>query len=468
MEPDLTTHAKDVAKMVPYLNKVRIFIEGAESVASAGVDLLPKLPGETSAQYTFRLSCSKFTNIYADIVDSLAAKPFEEEIKLAGQSQPQEILDFIENVDGDNNNLTVFAAQYFYNGINDAISWIFVDYPNPTETIRTRAEARAAGLRPFWSIVLALNVLEARVKTINGNVVLSYIRVLEPGDPNHVRVFERQEDGRIEWRLHKIENNIPSLVDEGVLSIDVIPFVPFITGRRDGKSFYIVPPLKGAVTLQEVLYRQESALEYAKTMTAFPMLSASGVSPQKGPDGNPLPITVGPQTVLYAPRDGNGDAGSWSYIEPNAGSLKFLADDLKETKQDLRELGKQPLTAQAGLTVITTAYAAGKSRSAVKQWGLALKDALENALVITSKWLNLDYDPEVSVYDDYDDLSEEDFNSVLEMRKNGDISQQTVWTEAKRRGILSAEFTPDEETQALLEETPNETTDDDDATIPGV
>lgn len=465
-EPLIKTRSRDNAKMLPYWLKVQAFTEGEDSVLAGGVDFLPMLPGETSERHAFRLRCAKFTAVYADIVDSLAAKPFEEEIKIVGDAIPEEITEFVENVDGDGNNLTVLASQYFYNGINDAIAWLCVDYPNPSETIRTRADARAARLRPFWSIILAKNVLEARVKTINGDTLLSYVRVLEPGPIERVREFERSEIGTIEWRLHKIENGIATIEESGTLSIDVIPFVPFITGRRDGKTFYVVPPLKGAVSLQGVLYRQESALEYAKSMTAFPMLSASGVKPQLGSDGKPLPINVGPQTVLYAPKDGDGEAGSWSYIEPNANSLKFLADDVKETKQDLRELGKQPLTAQAGLTVITTAYAAGKSRSAVKQWGLALKDAIENALVITAKWLNLDYDPEISVYDDYDDLTEEDFTSVMELRKNGDISQETVWTEAKRRGILSAEFDPELEAEKLLAETPSDGLDEFDETPP--
>lgn len=465
MEKDILKRSKDSQKMLPYLNTVSVIIAGEDSVKNAGKEFLPMLPNETKKQYEFRVQCGKFTNVYRDIVETLASKPFAEEIKVVegeGNPIPEQIKEFIEDVDGDGNNLTVIASQYFFNGINDAIAWISVDYPN-AEGVRTIEQARAANIRPFWSIIQAINVLDARVTVIGGAQVLTYIKVFEPAggdDLNRVRIFERLENGVIQWQVYAYKDgDEPQLEDDGVLSIDEIPFVPFITGRRDGKSFYVLPPLRDAVDLQRTLYKQESALEYAKIMTAYPMLSASGVKPKLDADGNPVPISVGPQTVLYAPRDGNGNVGSWSYVEPSAQSLTFLAADVKETKQDLRELGKQPLTAQAGLTVITTAYAAGKSKSAVRAWGNGLKDALENLLVITCKWYNItpeQYDPEVSVYDDYDDLSEEDFTSVIEMRRNGDISRETLWTEGVRRGILSAEFDSDTEDDRILNELPGD------------
>lgn len=466
MVKSLLDRSKDSSKMLPYWEEVEIILQGEDEIRAAGEMFLPRLPGEDAKQYNFRLTCIKFTNIYSDILGTLSSKPFEEEISLVegeGKKVPEQVSEFIENVDGEGNNLTVFAQTFFLNAINDAIAWIFIDYPESDTAIRTVADAKAAKIRPFWSHVLAKNVLEVKTTIIGGERQISYIRILEPdeNENDHVRVFERDESGLVSWQLHSIDpmSKVETLKKEGVLTIDAIPFVPLITGKRDGKRFVFIPPLKSAETLQKTLYRQESALEFAKVMTAFPMLSASGVKPKTDSKGNPVSIYVGPQTVLYAPPDGNGVVGSWAYVEPSAQSLKFLAEDIDKTKQDLRELGKQPLTAQAGLTVITTAYAAGKSKSAVKSWGITLKDSLENALLMTCKWFNISqdqYDPEINVYDDYDDLSEEDFSSIMEMRKNGDISQETAWTEAKRRGILSAEFDDEVERARLLKELPGD------------
>lgn len=440
--------------MREYWQKVSHIIAGQEEIVKQGVIYLPKLPAEHDEDYKFRLNCAKFTNVYRDVVETLASKPFEEEVKLTGEP-PESLLDFVENVDGEGNNLTVFAAETFFNGINDALAWILIDYPDAT--VRTVEQMKKNNIRPFWSLIYAENVIDVRTKKVGAKRVISYARIMEP-DSNTVREFTLEESGVVSWKTYAGTGDEYTQDKEGVLTIRQIPLVPFITGRRNGRGkFTFDAPLKDAVELQMILYQQESALEYAKRMTAFPMLSASGVNPEKNIDGTIKPIRVGPQTVLYAPVQGNGQVGDWRYIEISANSLKFLQEDIKETKQDLRELGKQPLTAKAGLTVITTAYAAGKSKSAVNAWGLRLKDALENALVITCEYLNIAdtlYDPEVSVYDEYDVFSEDDFESVLSMREKGDISRKTVWAEARRRAILSAEFDPDVELAELLKETP--------------
>lgn len=462
---DISQRSADSEAMLPYWKKVASIIGGEDAVKEAGEEYLKKHVGETKQEYEFRLSVAKFTNIYRDVVENLAAKPFEEEIEILGESVPTEVKDFAEDVDGDGENLTVFAGNVFFNGINDAITWIFIDYPNTEPgTIRTRAEAKAANLRPYWINVLAQNVLEARVTKFGGKIALSYIRFLEPGSDkksDKIKVFELI-GGRVGWSVYqKNDKQEWFKVSDGFLTVTEVPFVPFITGRRDGKRFFFRPALQDAVNLQMTLYRQESDLEYAKKMTAFPMLSASGVKPERNPDNSLKTIQTGPNSVLWAPPDGSGQSGNWSYVEPNAGSLKFLAEDVKETKQDLRELGKQPLTAQAGLTVITTAYAAGKSKTAVGAWGLALKNALEEALLITCAYLSVQYEPEVAVYDEYDNFSTEDFSSILTMREKRDISQETLWIEAKRRGILSSEFDKVKELEKLLSETPSEDTTND-------
>lgn len=464
MPNKMNARNKDSEAMLPFWQKVALVMGGQTAVKEAAEEMLPLLPMEETKQYKFRLQVAKFTNIYRDVVEGLAAKPFAEEIRIVGESIPQPIANFAEDVDGDGNNLTVFAAQYFMNGINDAIAWLFVDYPN--DSARTLAEAKKKNMRPFWSLVMAQNILEVQTKMIGGKRAISYIRILEPeanGNPERVRVFKMNDAGAVVWELWQESEKTKDefdLIENGTLTINQIPMIPFITGKRDGKRFYFDGPLKSALELQETLYHQESALEYAKVMTAFPMLSASGVSPALNADNTAKPIVVGPHTVLYAPMNGDGKSGAWSYVEPGAQSLEFLKKDVESTKQDLRELGKQPLSAQAGLTVISTAYAAGKSKSAVNAWGLGLKDALENAMVLTAQYLAVAIEPQIAVYDDYDTFTDEDFNGVLEMRKAGDLSQETLWTEARRRSVLSNDFDPVKEAARLLLETPGDGNDE--------
>jgi hypothetical protein len=476
----LLVRAKDVASMVPYWDQVEAIVEGYEAVKSAGKTYLPMFPDETVTDYGFRLECTKFTNIYRDVLEGLATKPFEEEITLIagagsgkdgkGEVDP-EAAAFAEDVDGAGNNLSMFAALTFFSGINEAINWIFVDYPvvelQPGQVI-SQAEAKQKNLKPFWSHVLARNVYEVRTKIIGAKELLTYIRIFEPASDtitkDRVRVFQRSDDGVVTWELFEkneeakeIENQMVR-IGGGTLSIDVIPFVPFITGRRDGRTFKFSPVMRDAADLQMTLYKNESALEFIKVMAGYPMLAANGMKPQMGPDGKtPLKLAIGPMRVLYGVPDGAGNSGSWSFIEPNANSMEFLQKNIDKTKQDLRELGRQPLTALSSqLTTVTTSIAAGKARSAVTAWALALKDALENALKITMKYMNSVVEPEVNVYTGFDNVTDDgsDLEALATARENGDISQETYLFELKRRKVLSPEFNYEAEKKRLLNDIP--------------
>lgn len=467
----LLKRGRDIEAMMPYWDQVDTIVEGYHAIKARGVDFLPRFPDENSQDYENRLNLTKFTNIYRDTLEGLATKPFEEEISLVkgdGEEIPAEALEFIENVDGAGNNITMFSALTFFEGINDAISWIFVDYPTVKTTAPLSvAEAKAKKLKPFWSHVIARNVLEVRTQMYGSEEMLSYIRLLEPetdAAPEHVREMFRDDEGVVTWKLWQ-KNNTPGielmqqfvLVDEGTLSINVIPLIPFITGRRDGRTFKLYPVMRDAADLQIDLYQDESALKFIKTLAGYPMLAANGLKPEKGPDGQPKKVATGPMRVLFGLPDGHGGHGEWKYIEPNANSMEFLQKSIDKTKQDLRELGRQPLTSLSSqLTNTTTAIAAGKAKSAVSAWALGLKDALENALKLTMQYMGLKYEPLVNVYTGFDNVMDtgKDEETLLKARENGDISQETFLAELKRRKVLSPEFNFEDEKKKLLDDIP--------------
>ena len=283
---EMLKRSPDIECMVPYWDKVTDILNGQEAVKCAGTAYMPMFPDESTKDYDFRLQISKFTNIYRDVVEGLASKPFQNEITLLdGEDIPQELLDFAENVDGAGNNLTSFAALTFFNGINYALDWIFVDYPSvPNPEVITVADAKNMNLRPFWVHILAKNVLEIRTEMKGSEQIITYFRHMEPGfgdEPMHVREFIKNENGQIDWRLYvEVLNDKGEkefiVEQEGVLSIDFIPMVPFVTGRRDGKSFKFYPPMSDAADLQITLYQNESALEYIKMLTSYPMLATDG------------------------------------------------------------------------------------------------------------------------------------------------------------------------------------------------
>lgn len=480
---DMMKRGSDIAQMVPYWDLTDTIIDGITALRKTETKYLPKFESEDKDVYEMRLGLTKFTNVYRDIIEGLSSKPFEEQVTLTeddGPKPPEEIVELLNNVDGDGANMTEFANQTFFNGINSAVHWIFVDFPtndNDETKPKTAAQYKAAGLRPYWSHVIARNILEVKTKIGGGKSQLSYIKIFEPmtdtGDgklADHVREFVRDPiTGAVNWFLWRKVNHDAQLtqvkfvkVGFGTLSINVIPLVPFYTGRREGRTFKFLPALQDAADLSLELYLQESGLKYAKTVSAYSMLVGEGVKPEKNKDGSAKPMPIGPLKILFAPPNAQGQNGTWKFITPDASVLTFLKTDIVETKQDLRELGRQPLTAQSGnLTTITTAVAAGKAKSAVGAWALGLKNALENAIGITMLWTGQEpgdgkdgYKPEVNVYTEFDDVLDDgrDLDALDKARAGGDLSQRTYWHELKRRKVLSPDFNAEKEESALLDE----------------
>lgn len=485
---DLGKRDKSSELMLPYWDLVDDITEGYEALKRNGQKYLPKFHDETPDEYGDRLELSEFTNVYRDSVETLASKPFEEQTtvvkpkkkdangKSTGEEMdlPEEIEALAEDVDGSGNNLTSFAGTVFFNGINSAIHWVCVDYPKVDRSrVISKAQAKQENIRPFWSHVLGRNILEAQSQMINGKETLVYIRILEPGEPNHIRIYARHGADPVTGKgavtmglfVEKVEGNAKTyvLIETAEITIGVIPMVPFATGRRDGRTFRFFPPMRDAADLQIQTYQKECGLKFVRTMVAYPMLTGNGVKPEKGADGKPVRLRVGPSKVLYAPTDGSGNVGSWAYISPDAEGLKFLKEDIKETQEQLRELGRQPLTAQSNnLTVITTAYAAGKAKTAVGAWAYLLQDCLENCMLISCLWLGITdakYEPEIAVFTDFDDYATDqtaDLDALAKARESRDLSHSNFLRELKRRSTLRADFDIDENDAELLEETPSE------------
>lgn len=293
------TVSSDYAAMFGYWSMVETILDGADAMRRARETYLPKFPNETVPDYSYRAENAKFTNIYADIVDGLAAKPFAEECALDENSASPAILALTEDIDGRGNNLHVFAANSFFGGINYAVDWILVEFtkakPDPSGRPLSQADEAKQGLRPYWVHIPAKNMIAVYTDTINGKEEFVHARFRENitrrngyveevvervREFNREPVFELDEKGAATdkvigylpatYALHQKTKGTGGwvIIDDGPISIGVIPLVPFITGRRKEGAWRFTPPMKGAAYLQIEHYQQETALKAAKELVA--------------------------------------------------------------------------------------------------------------------------------------------------------------------------------------------------------
>lgn len=495
--------SSDYQNSIEYWNLVNTIDKGTPAMRAS--TYLTRFDAETIKDYRARREAAKFTNIFGDIIDNLAARPFSKEIKIEADAA---ITSYMEDIDGMKTHVHKFTARWFKSAVKKGIAWVFVDYTkvNPmtigtdgTPRRKTAYEERTSGARPYATLVQPENVLAAYSVMINGVEKFVHVRFREVSTElvdykevttERIREFNRapilDDVGEIvgyDAPAYVIFKKVSSdkkgtsweIEDSGPLTIGEIPMEALIIGERD-EGWHVVAAMNDVAWMQLDYFEQENGLKNLKTLTAFPMLTASGVTPPmqsiKDDDGNvkqvPMKAPVGPRAVLYGPaNDISGVAGSWSFIEPAGTSLTFLKSDLAEAEKQMRELGRQPLTANSGnLTVVTTAFAAAKGNSAIQAWALDCKDSLEVVLMYMGMWTKATKEPTVTIPLDFSLDFEQDksFASVENMRKNGDLSRKTYWAEAQRRKILSDDFDADKEEDNLEDELPGE----DEAAIDGL
>ncbi len=501
-QPDPSVPSSDYKAMQPYWAQVSAILAGVEAMrgvsgyggavagpaqpyanlsqikkgngGGAESPYLPRFPKEDPANYDFRRRNAPFTNIYSDISRSLAAKPFVKECALE-ETTPDDLKKLSENIDGMGHNLHMFAHTMFKGGIDKGVHYILVDYTK-VPAGATLADERAMGARPYWISLPAERVIAGYSAFFGGQEIITHIRIdecavervgYEERTVQRVREFDREElrsvDGQViayapaRWRLHELVEDDKhqatwQVIDEGPVSIGIIPLVRFYTGACHG--WRVEPPLTDIAHLQVELFQQESNLKTCKELTAISMLAGQGIN---GTDKNdvPLDITISPYTVLFSP-PGMGDtasAGKWEWLKTDAANPTYLEASNDRLGERMRDLGMLPLSVP-NQTIVNTANISVKAHSQIQTWALIAENALEQAWKITCMWLGQKLEPQVEIYTDFgvDMTAQTDLDTLVKCEAAGVISKLTTQEELKRRGVLSDDFDPEEEEERLAEQ----------------
>lgn len=453
-------------RLAPAWEMIEAIRKGAKAIRDKGEKYLIKFPAESDDEFKRRLKSSPWRPEFMDSIQTLSAKPFTKEVKLAeGASQRME--EIAENIDGRGNNLHVFAKDVFEGGVSMGAHGILVDFPSG-QTGRTVAEERAAGVRPYWVAVDADDILSLVTQQRGAKRAVSYLRLKESRIVRDgfsetlvplIREIKAEEAGKPgTWRVWREEKSAASQKTEwvedsdGVMTLDEVPFVFYATGELEGDQ-YVKPPLIDLADMQIELFNTMSKKELTFTIAAHPMLTANGMAaPEDGA------VETGPGRVLYAP-GAEGITTGWAYIQPAAANLKEIREDIREIIEDLRRIGMQPMVAKSGNTpAMAFALDGEKSYTVLQAWALGLKDAMERAFVFTARWMNEPEAsaPEVMIHTDFavGMYGAEEVKVILEARKEAQISQETFWDEFQRRGLLGPQFDRIEEAKRMAIENP--------------
>lgn len=475
LNKNLNDQAKDVSttsgaynRMLPRWELVNTLLGGTEAMREAGEKYLPAHQHESPTAYKERRAVATLLNYTAFTLNTLTGKAFKEPPVL-GEEVDQQLVDFIEDVDGAGTGLQVFAQRWFKEGLGKAFAHVLVDFTRVEEkvdaegkpAVRTKADDAKENIRPYWVLVSPENLIFAHADLIDGREVYTHvrlkewaiervgyaevlkerIRVLEPGT---WELFEKDETvrGKNKWVS----------IDRGTTTLDYIPLVTFYTSREgtcEGR-----PPMDDLAWLNVSHFQSSSDQRNILTVSRFPILAVSGAAAE---DDSDAPLVIGPKKFLSTA----DPQGKFYFVEHTGAAIESGRNDLSDLEEQMSIYGAAFLKEKPGsVTATGRALDSAESLTPLQAMGLDFKDAMELALRYTADWLGLGEEADTTVIfevgKDLDIGEGKDLDVLDKARVRKDISRVAYISELKRRSILDEDYDPEDDQELIDEERESE------------
>ena len=451
----------DPSKTLPAVDAMRqdwaivdALMGGTKAMREAGQVYLPKWPKEDDDSYKARISSSTLLPAYSETVHNMTGRVFAEPIVL-GDDVPELTQGFAQNFDRQGNNLQVWSQSAFVTGLSHGLCHVFVDYPK-AEGLRTAADEKAAGVRPYAILIQPELVLGWRAASTGGEQALTQfrymecieeddgafgckkvmqIRVLEPGAWRTYREVEGA-NGKKSWQPH----------DEGRTSLDVIPLATFYTKRTGFMT--ATPPLLELAYMNVKHWQSQSDQDNILHVARVPMLMISGV------DDGTFELKVGTSSATKLPKDGDMKwvEHSGKAIEAGRTALHDLVDDMRLSGAKLLQKDKQVTK-----TATQAEDEAAQEMSPLQTMAERFEDFIDQVLQYFALWTKQPEGGHVQVNGNFDiDFAPETTLPLLvSMASQGRLSDETLFREIQRRGVISDDLDWDTEKQKIADQGPS-------------
>lgn len=437
--------------------------DGRKAMLRARELYLPMEPGERKkpAAYNARINRTDFYPGFSECLDDLTGAVFKKDITLEEASAKQK--EHAENVDQQGNNLSVFAKNVFRNAEKYSISYILVEYPTMEKGASLYDEQRA-GARPYWREVTPPNLIFLDSKTINGQEMLTEIRIKESTKERngfiistgnqirrYVQIFDANgQPEAVKWEVYKKlkdKDEYPDKPDfSGILNpIKRIPLVPVYTkqnGFMRGRW-----RLEHCAWLNVIHWQSSSDQRNILRVVRCPILAHAGMFTKIDND-----MIIGPNTHQGTT---NPDGKMW-YVEHSGAAIESGAKDLETLKSEMSMVGKNMAIKKTGsITATEAGINAAQSQSELQSDAKSLEDAIENCYIFNGEWTgDATPAPKARANTDFGILESDSGNNtvLLNSCNNGKLSNRTYLLELKRRNQLAESVDIDAELEQIKAE----------------
>jgi hypothetical protein len=447
MANDPSTVAPAVTAMQEDWAIVDALMGGTKAMRAAGETFLPKWPKEEAKAYDDRLKLSTLLPAYSETVHNMTGRVFAEPIVL-GDDVPPQITEYSENIDRQGNNLQVWAQSLFSLGLSHGLCHVLVDYP-ATEGLRTLADEKQSGVRPYAILIRPEQVLGWKSESRGGEQMLSqfrYMEMVEEPDPDNefatkpvkqIRVLEpgkwsiyrevKDDKGGKKWALHG---------NPGPTTLDYIPLATFYTKRTGFMT--ATPPLLELAHLNVKHWQSQSDQDNIMHIARVPLLAVIGV------DDDNWAMTVGTSEATRLPKEGD-----MKWVEHTGKAIEAGRQSLQDLVDDMRIAGAKLLhkEKQATKTAAQAEEEAAQEMSPLETMAGQLEDCIDQVFQFFADWTKAGSGGHVQVNGNFsiDFAPETTLPLLLNMAGAGRLSDETLFAEYKRRGVLSDDLDWEEE-----------------------
>lgn len=428
---DVRTESAAVSEMSCHWPMIRALLGGTSAMRAAGTAYLPKWPNEDQASYDARLKVATLYPAFSRTVEVLAGKPFAKPLTL-GENVPGRIADWCDDIDLQGRNLHTFAADIMRDVIGYGVSGVLVDYP-PANGVKTLADERAMGARPYFTRYAPGTVLGWRTQRRAGATRLTQLRLLEAVEvedgPFGVKCIEQVRvlvPGA--WAIYrKVEAGVDAgkwvLTEEGTTTLKEIPFV-FFYGRRVCCGVGL-PPLLELAHLNVEHWQSASDQSTILHVARVPILTVIGAD-------DDTTITVGASHAVKLPRDAD-----MKFVEHTGAAIEAGRLSLQDLEERMRQTGAELLVLKPGqITATQTRSESEANKSALQRMAEGVEDAMDACLQFAADWVGEAEGGSVELFKDFSaGTLAESMKDLLAMP----ISDETKFNEAKRRGLIASD-----------------------------
>ena len=437
-DPSATLPAVD--RMRAYWAIVAPLMDGTQAMREQGETLLPKYPAEEQDSYNQRLALSTLLPAYSETVANNTSRVFAEPLQL-GEDVPESIAALCSDFDMGGSDLNNWATRAFDLGLGFGLCHAFIDH-QPAGDVRNRAEEKAAGGRPYAVLVHPDQVRGWRDEAGSlrmvryaeqvsvpdgafGSKMITQIRVFEPGSWKIYRIVEATGV----WGVHQ----------EGQTSLDFIPWATFYTKRVGFME--AKPPLLELAHLNVKHWQSQSDQDNLLHVARVPLLFMFT-------DDEQFKLVISSGSATRMPKDGNA-----KYVEHTGAAIEAGRLSLQDLVEDMRMSGAKLLQKDKQQTKTATQAneEAAQELSPLARMSEQFSDFIAQLLQFMAGYQRLPEGGHVEMRGNFDSdyAPEVSLPFLLNMANASKLSDETLFAEAQRRGVISDELDWDQEKDRL-------------------